>query len=75
MSILNAYPSGTSRQSPKRNFRALLQKCRETAAQARNKRGGDAYTTPPRKAYLDNWSGPSGSSTRRAVASSPLANR
>ncbi|OJT06274.1 hypothetical protein TRAPUB_2854 [Trametes pubescens] len=72
-SILNAYLSGTPGQSPKRDFRALLQKCRETAAEARQgERGGDAYATP-RKAYADR-PGPGGSSSRRAVAGSPLAN-
>lgn len=75
-SILNAYLSGTPGQSPKRDFRALLQKCRETAAEARQgERGGDAYATPSRKAYTDNRSGLGGISTRRGGVGSPLANR
>ncbi|KAI0827677.1 hypothetical protein BC628DRAFT_1418296 [Trametes gibbosa] len=50
-SILHAYLSGTPGQSPKRDFRALLQKCRDSA-ESRLDRANEAYTTP-RKSYAD----------------------
>ncbi|KAI0629706.1 hypothetical protein C8Q77DRAFT_1161272 [Trametes polyzona] len=53
-SILNAYLSGTPGQSPRRDFKALLQKCRDAAAEGRQERtsygerlgrGGDVQGT------------------------------
>ncbi|KAH9856745.1 hypothetical protein C2E23DRAFT_882061 [Lenzites betulinus] len=54
-SILHAYLSVTPGQSPKRDFRALLQKCRDSVdalPENRFDRANEAYATP-RRGYVD----------------------